>query len=370
MHVNKSRSTSTKKLTICIVNTHFYDTIGGSQLQCDIIATELHNRGHNITYLAIDGKEKEYNTPYSVDSVKRDGLSIGKRISEINPDILYWRFNKKFFYKSVKSSAKDKMKIIFAVSNIRDLQLFSSRLKRPISIKNLAEYIQKNLVSLFNHLGFSYVDALTVNNENQLSLSSIEEKIYVPNATVEKTEIFNWPKSFVLWVANIKDRKRPELFVELAKKVQQKEVDFLMMGKLEDQGYSWLKDQKKIPNNFYYLGPQPIEKVNGALKECLFLVTTSTPEGFSNNIIQAWLQEKPVVAYQFDPGDLISKNVLGFVSDGNFDRFLEYVNKLIEDRELRERLGKKSLHFANNHFSSKKTADLLEEFFYKIMDDI
>lgn len=358
-----------KKLSVVIVNTHFHDKVGGSQLQCDIIAEELHNRGHKITYLAVDGKNHRYNTPYSVIGVKRDGVLIGRRITEIKPDILYWRFNKKFFYKSVKSSANSHMKVVFAVSNIRDLKPLSATLKSPVSIKNLRDFVLKNTVSLFNHLGFSYVDAVTVNNENQLSLSSINPKIYVPNATNIKTENFSWPKPFILWVANIKDRKQPGLFVELARNFEHSEIDFLMMGKLEDHSYNWIKDQKKVPGNLHYLGPQPIEKVNGALKESLFLVTTSTPEGFSNNIIQAWLQEKPVVAYEFDPGGLIGENKLGYVSDGNFDLFSDNVGRMIDDAGLRERLGKKSLQFANEHFSTKESTDLLENLFYKILTE-
>lgn len=368
MSLNGKTNSTQKKLSVVIVNTHFHDTVGGSQLQCDIIAEELHKRGHKITYLAVDGKDQTYNTPYNVVGIKRDGMLIGKRISEIKPDILYWRFNKKSFFKSIKL-ANSGMKVVFAVSNIRDLQPLSARVNSPASIKNFRNYVLKNIVSLYNHLGFFYVDALTVNNENQLPLSSITPRIYVPNATNVKTETFSWPKPFVLWVANIKDRKQPGLFVKLAENFVQKDIDFLMMGKLEDHSYDWIKDQKRVPGNFHYLGPQPIEKVNGALKESLFLVTTSTPEGFSNNIIQAWLQAKPVVAYEFDPGGLIAKNDLGYVSNGNFDLFLDNAGSMIDDKELRERLGEKSLHFANKHFSTKKTADLLEELFYKILNE-
>lgn len=367
MSIIQRPSTSDEKLSICIVNTHFFDTVGGSQLQCDIIAEELQKRGHKVTYLAVDGKDKTYNTSYSVVGVKRNGGLIGKKISNIDPDILYWRFNKKFFYKSLKSSANNNMKVVFAVSNIRDLQPLSATLRSPISIQNFKNYVLKNIVSLFNHLGFFYVDALTVNNENQLDLSIKSTKIYVPNATNVKSDIFKWHKPFVLWVANIKDRKQPELFVKLARNFVHKEVDFLMMGKIEDQKYEWLQDQNKVSENFHYLGSQPIEKVNGALKESLFLVTTSTPEGFSNNIIQAWLQATPVVAYEFDPGGLIQEHELGYVSSGDFNRFSENVEKMIDDVNLRTHLGEKSLEFACDHFSTNKTIDLLENLFYNIL---
>ncbi|MCG2590668.1 hypothetical protein [Rhodohalobacter sulfatireducens] len=40
-------------MKIAVVNTHFVDEIGGSQLQCDLKADELEKRGYDVTYLAI-----------------------------------------------------------------------------------------------------------------------------------------------------------------------------------------------------------------------------------------------------------------------------------------------------------------------------
>lgn len=354
-------------MRIVLVNTHFEDNIGGSQLQCDIIADELHQRGHEVTYLAID-KKSEYERNYHVIGVARQSKAIAKKLLEIQPDIIYWRFNKKFFYKSIKPAAQAGIKVIFAVSHIKDLQPYNVEWQGQLNITNFIHFIRKNLLSRVNHLGFKYVDALTVNNDEQIELAKIKIKKYVPNAINSKKTAFNWNRPFVLWVANIKDRKRPELFVELAKHFKAAGVDFLMIGEQSGNQYSWIINQEGTPDHFHYLGPKDVGEVNAALEKSLFLVTTSTAEGFSNNIIQAWLQKKPVVAFEFDPGGMIEENGLGYVTSGNFDLFVKKTGILIQNSNLREQAGEKAYRYATKHFSTTKTVDLIESLMIEVMD--
>jgi len=356
-------------MKIVVVNTHFVDEIGGSQLQCDLIADELYKRGYDVTYLAID-KKTDYERNYKIVGVSRDSSSIGRQLLKIDPDIVYWRFNKKYFYKSLKIIKEKKAKIIFAVSNVRDIKTYNTQFRGKFTFTNLLQFLLQNVVSRYNHLGFRYVDALTVNNEEQLNSVDlgIQIKRYIPNAINTKKREFNWRKPFILWVANLKKRKRPELFVKLSQKFEDSEVDFLMIGKLSGDSYKWITQELKTPSNLHYLGAKDVELVNGALAQSLFLVTTSTSEeGFSNNIIQAWLQKKPVVAYEFDPAGMIEEHGLGFVADRKFKNLTEKTRNLIENVTLREELGEKAFKFAKQHFSTKKTVDKLETLFHELV---
>ena len=353
-------------MKIVLVNTHFEDNIGGSQLQCDIIANELHHRGYDVTYLAID-KRKDYHRDYHVEGVEKNSKAIAKKILKIYPDIVYWRFNKKFFYKSIKPVSREGIKVIFAVSNIKDLQPYNYRWQGRLNLTNLSLFLRKNLLSRINHMGFNYVDALTVNNDEQIDLANVKIKRYIPNAIADKSTEFEWNNPFVLWVANIKDRKRPELFVDLAKQFENKGIDFLMIGERSGDQYRWIAERNGTPSNFYYLGPKPVGEVNAALAASLFLITTSTPEGFSNNIIQAWLQKKPVIAYEFDPGGMIEEYGLGYVSSCDFELFVEKTNELIYNNSLRKELGGKAFKFASEHFSTKKTIDKIESLIKEVI---
>ncbi|MCG2590669.1 glycosyltransferase [Rhodohalobacter sulfatireducens] len=141
-----------------------------------------------------------------------------------------------------------------------------------------------------------------------------------------------------------------------------------MIGKLSGNSYKWISEKKKTPKNLHYLGPKHVEIVNAALAQSLFLVTTSTSdEGFSNNIIQAWLQKNSVVAFEFDPAGMIKEHQAGFVANNGFEDFAEKTKNLIDNKLLREELGVNAFDFANQHFSTKKTVDKLESLFKDIM---
>jgi len=355
-------------MRIVIVNTHIEDRIGGSQVQCDLISKGLYNKGHEVIYLAID-KSNNYTREYEIVGVKRGSHDIAQKVIELKPDIVYWRFNKRYLFKCARAISKNEIKIVFAVSNIKDLKYFSHQFPSNFTFKTIQRFVKKNLLSFFNYLGFIYIDGITVNNENHLKFSPKKKRIYVPNALSDSKVNFEWERPFIVWVANIKNRKRPELFVKLADSFKDRDIDFLMIGNITDSKYDWIQQKDHTPSNFYYLGKKNYEEVNGILSESLFLVSTSTPEGFSNNIMQAWMQKKPVIAFEFDPGGLIKEKKLGYVCNSEFETFLDKVNKLLQNQSLREQIGNRAGEYVDNYFSKWKSVDLIESFMLEISEN-
>lgn len=113
------------------------DHLWGSQIQCDVIANGLFERGHDVTYIAIDKIKQKYNTDYSVVGVTRDSNDVSSKILDVNPDILYWRFNKRFFYKVIFKIRNAGIKTIFAVSNIKDLKPYGEPILKRITVNNI-----------------------------------------------------------------------------------------------------------------------------------------------------------------------------------------------------------------------------------------
>ena len=354
-------------MRIVVVNTHMSDHIGGSQLQCDLIAEGLYSKGHEIIYLAID-KKSNYKTSYKTVGVERSSEQIANKIIELNPDIVYWRFNKRYIKKTFKKISSHGIKIIFASSNIKDLKAWSEPFPLKKTFSSLRKYFKGNLLSTYNYTGFKYVHGITVNNEEQLNLSPSKKTAYIPNAISTERRSFTWGKPYVLWVANIKKRKRPDLYVKLAEELKEMDVDFLMIGGMADRKFQWIADKDQTPPNLHYLGEVSFEEVNGAIAGSLLLAATSTPEGFSNNIIQSWLQEKPVVAYEFDPGGLIEQNKLGFVAHSDFRIFKRQIVELISNEKKRTKIGAKAKNFASEYFSTEYSVDTLEKFMLELVE--
>jgi glycosyltransferase involved in cell wall biosynthesis len=319
--------------------------------------------------LAIDKKAKNYNRAYSVVGVERSSESVSSEILRLNPDIIYWRFNKRLFYNSVKKVAGTGVKIIFAVSNIKDLYPYGSPMLKGWTLRDFKSYLKKITANRYNFMGFRYVAGITTNNKDHLHYSPVVKKKYIPNAITDEIIPFTWNKPYVSWIANIKKRKRPEIYVDVAKHFENRGIDFLMVGKIADDSYDWLSHNENLPSNLHYLGTKTVEEVNGILKNSLILITTSTPEGFSNNLIQAWLQRKPTISFEFDPGGLIEQEGLGYVCKSEYDLFLNKIDIILNNSTLREQIGNRAGNFADNYFSKKKTIDLIESFMLEIYEN-
>jgi len=357
-------------MKILIINKHILDSLGGSEIQCDIIARELQKKGHDILYFAINGKRKGYNTSYKIIPRFLSEKTISKVCKQFKPDIIYWRYNKNHLLKILKEIKKYNIPIVFSVSHISDVKRWHVREKIKInSIKNIKSTIltlRQSVINFYNHRAFNYVDGLISLNSNYLNIAPVARQIFIPNSSVEdKTIPFSWPKNFCVWVANIKPRKNPEKFVELAYKLNYSKIDFLMIGEMQSDKYNWIYDSKHTPSNFYYLGPKSIEEVNGILKESLFLVHTCEPEGFSNNFIQAWIQSKPVISLYFDPCGYISQKKIGYVSR-NMNKFVKDTIELVENEKLRNEIGNRAKKFAQENFSPEKNISLLESFLKQV----
>jgi len=164
-------------------------------------------------------------------------------------------------------------------------------------------------------------------------------------------------KSIVLWVANVKSLKRPELFIELAKRCTDLEAKFLMVGYPQDAKLAQeMKDYNSSLENFEYIGGQPIETVNKLMEEASIFVSTSDIEGLPNTFIQAWMRKLPILCLNYDPGGFIQKYNLGYFANGDFEAFVKKARELITDENLREQLGSNAREFAINNFDIKEAA--------------
>ena len=354
-------------MRVVIVNAHIRDRVGGSELQCDLIAQGLAARGHEVHYLAVGGESRRGGSEYAIHDVTHSGSLIGSKCVEIAPDVVYWRYNKLCFYNAARIIASRGIPIVFAVSAVADTEKWgtSGFARRRVGFRGSIRVLKSVIRSRWNYRGFQFVTGLTVNNPEHLNRLPIRRQRYVPNGMIEDSVAFEWDRRYVAWVANIKPGKRPEAFVQLAKLLEPHGVDCLMVGRIQDAGYDWLSRGEGCPPNFHYLGPKSPREVNGILSRAAVHVHTCIPEGFSNVFIQAWLQACPSVSLDFDPGGYMTSQGIGLVAGGDWSLFVAQVQSLLADRERRESMGQGARTFARDTFSSERlveqVSDLLRE---------
>ena len=145
----------------------------------------------------------------------------------------------------------------------------------------------------------------------------------------------------VIFLGRLDPIKRPWVFAELAR--QFPDVEFLFLGKNHFEGEGAWRPAH-LPSNVQLLG-----HVDGAEKLRLLasswaLVNTSIHEAMAVSMLEALACETPVISCQ-DPASVVSRYGI-YV--GRFDgtglealpKFVEGLRRLLEDRELRSRLGR------------------------------
>jgi glycosyltransferase involved in cell wall biosynthesis len=352
---------------VVIVNRHPIDVLGGSESQCDNIAAELHRRGELVTYLAPGAQaNRTYPRDYRVLAVAENAGSIARAAIAARPDMLYWRLNKYHFRNAARAIGAAGIPIVFAISHINDTRMFAYYERPFAGVTQTLRAAKQALASAYNFGGYAYVSGVTSLNPEFLGRLPVKRQQFVPNSVDESGVAFSWPRPFVAWVANIKPAKRPEAFVDLARRLGDRGVDFLMIGAIQSVDYAWVEDVPDVPN-FHYLGSKSIAEVNGVLEHAMVLAHTCLPEGFGNIFIQAWLAGTPTVSLGFDPAGFITANDLGGMAGNDPALFAAQVARLIDDPDLRAVVGERARVFARANFSIKQTVDVLQEFFADVL---
>jgi len=349
-------------MKIAIVNKHRQETLGGSEIQCDLIAAGLTARGHEVLYVAPESKGITFDTPYRVAGCGCNHREITENVVKFAPDIIYWRFNKRCFYPSVQQFKQQQIPVIFAASSVTDLQPWSYP-----SEQSVRKGIRKSIINRWHHSGLRYVDALTVNNRDYLGKVSMPIQRYIPNGMETASVPFQWDNPFCVWIGSIKKVKRPEIMIRLAGQFEDSGFDFLMVGEIQQDKYAWLREPANTPSNLHYLGPRSLEEVNGILAASELHVFTSIDEGFPNVFIQAWLQKKLSVSFGIDPSGYIRSEGLGYQTEENWDQFVEKVSEYLHHPEKRSRTESRAYRFATKTFAIENTVDEVEKLINEVV---
>ena len=156
----------------------------------------------------------------------------------------------------------------------------------------------------------------------------------------------------VVWIANLKPAKRPELFLETVRETSHAlGIHFIMVGRggdCEPYATKISKAAKLWP--LTYLGEKTVEETNDLIASAHILVNTSIVEGFPNTYLQAWFRKTVVVSLDIDPDGVLQKHDLGFVAKSP-KALAGIIEKLVRDDMLREKIAARALRYAANEHS-------------------
>lgn len=344
-------------MRICFVMlSHWSGTLGGAEIQVRYLMEYL--RSHSSHELSMicrhTAMESENGMPIHRTSTvlplsryfkSTDGLSVMRLLRAVGPDVVYTRVSSPFVGFAARYCRSAGRGLVYHIAHREDVVPF--RLAAP-------RYLPKWLERPVYEYGLRHTDAIIAQAEYQAQLlerhygrkaAAIVPNFHpVPNRR-EKPE----GATTVLWVANLKTQKQPELFLALSRRCAHLPgVRFVMVGAIQDDRYRALAQEAERLGNLTYLGQQPLEAVNELLESARLFVNTSaaSAEGFPNTFIQAWLRSVPVASLEVDPDEILKRNEVGFCAAGSFERLVTDLLALLADPVRLAAMGERARGFA------------------------
>jgi glycosyltransferase involved in cell wall biosynthesis len=289
---------------------------------------------------------------------------VWNAIQRIAPHIIYIQNANAYLGIAARYAMSSPCSLIWHIASSYEVRRFAIRSFRTIPF----DYIDKRMVEYgIRHANYVFGQA---KYEEDLLLQNYGRRcdLIVGNWHPEPTRPCTRGQPLkVVWVANIKPLKQPETFVDLAERLGTvTDAEFIMIGRPGSAKYQRrLESRIRKVRGLTYLGERSMDEINRILAESHIFVNTSEYEGFPNTFVQAWLHEVPVVSLHVDPDDVLTKQGLGFHS-GSLDKLVQDTRSLIENSDLRTRIGERAKAYAMEHHGLTKNLNQVAEFFERI----
>ncbi|GEM_PF-175843 len=362
--------TSTTPLKLCIVTPcHWAALFGGAeyQIRC-LLDVMLRERSFDIHYLARHLKPGFTPEGYSTHHVGRNGsrphynqifdaARIHATLKKLQPDVIYQRVGGAYTGISALYARQTGCRMVWHVSSDKDVTPFRPEMSKDIALR----YLEK----LSLEYGVRNSSDIIVQTEQQADALA---RHYQREATAiianfhpdPAPQIDKKGEIEIVWIANFKPLKQPELFVRLAREMDTVPgVRFTMIGRCGAKRRRQLEKESSAIQSLNYIGSHSFDEINRILSKAHILVNTSRYEGFPNTFIQAWQNEVPVVSLNVNPDNVLTKHGIGFPCANDFEQLVRKVRLLVKNEELRTSMGRKARRYALEHHSEKNAERII-----------
>ncbi len=301
---------------------HKHERLGGEEVQHAQLAAALTRLGHEVRLVVGDFGQRDGAVYEGVTTLKAYKESAGlpglrfvhprwtglwSAIARADADVYYYSCAGMILGMLALYCERHKRRLVFRVASDddcdpdkveirywRDRWLYHYGLKRADAV--LVQTVKQQQALLKHHGLSSTVAGMFVAHPVQ-SAASVSRDIDV------------------LWVANIRQIKRPDRLVAIARAMPG--IRFHMAGAAvpdEKDLYQRVESGARELPNLTFHGAVPYMDIGRLFDRARVFVNTSDLEGFPNTYLQAWVRGIPVVAL-FDPDGVINSRGLGSSHD-------------------------------------------------------
>jgi glycosyltransferase involved in cell wall biosynthesis len=288
-----------------------------------------------------------------------DAVPLYRALREIQPDVIYQRIACGYTGIAAHYARRHGARFIWHVSSDTDVI--------PERVRGGSNFVRRYLEKRCIEYGIRHAHQIVAQTETQARLLERNYRraadVIIPNFHPEPRESLDktGPLS-VVWVANLKPLKQPEVFVRLAAQLADLPgVRFKMIG--APPGHRRLEWSDALMRaisatpNIDYLGQVPQSEVNELLARAHVFVNTSRHEGFPNTFIQAWSREVPVVSLHIDPDGVLTHEGVG-IHARTEQGLVQAVRMLLTEPERRAEYATRAREYATLRHSMRNVCAL------------
>ena len=301
------------------------DVVGGAEVQQSILARGLAAAGYRVSMICLD-----FGQPHrvSVDGVtvhktygSDEGLPVlrflhprltrmWRALREVDADLYYQRTSDMLTAVVAEFCRRKGKRSIYAAASDVDF------------IPGRQQIRYRRDVRLFEY-GLRGVDHVVVQNADQqrnCRLHYGRDSTLIPSCYELPADARPGKGEAVLWVGNIRGYKRPELCLEIARRLPQRK--FVMVGggggdsDGHASGFESLRASALATPNVEFTGFLPLNRVEQRFDGARVVLNTSRYEGMPNTFLQAWARGVPTVSFVDIGARLEGEPVACVVRDG------------------------------------------------------
>jgi len=288
---------------------------GGGEVQQAILARMLRTAGYPVSILTgnygqpeveeIDGLQV-----HRVPDPRHRGIKglrflhpiltdVASTLRRIDPDIVYYRVAGFRAAAVAWYARRHRKRFVYACASDREF------LPRSVSgFSRRDEFLFRMAVRM--------ADGVLVQNIAQMDLLKSRmgrEGELIANCYDEAGITAASAEGPVIWVGAFRPLKRPELFIELARRLPGRR--FVMVGGADNENdpgqefHRRMRDLAASVSNIEFVGYVPFSEVGRYFDAASALINTSDREGFPNTFLQAWIRGVPTLSFvspQIAPG--------------------------------------------------------------------
>jgi len=232
----------------------------------------------------------------------------------------------------------------------------------------------------------SVADAMTEQNKAEgigvdkpyvTAYSAIDEEQFLIPIPEEKRKEFrrkhDIPDDAVVLVtiARLFELKGHEYIIESARQLSKRFGNVIWLfvgdGNLADDYRETIRNLG-LTGRFRFTGLMPPDRIPLAIQSSDILVHCSLREGLARTLPQAMLCGRPAVSFDVDGAcEVVNENTGRLVEPKNVNQLIEACAELIQDKALRERLGRTGRESVKTKFAPDTMVDAIEEVYRKLL---